>query len=71
MTPRIGVSFMAPGDTMFNTNNFSADFGFDLNTPPAVRFRLPPSGDATRFILPANKALQPRRAGRDQRLLHQ
>jgi len=48
------------GDTMLNTNNFSADFGMDLNNaaggaviPP------PPSGDTHALHLTANKALNP------------
>jgi len=47
------------GDTMFNTNNFSADFGFDLNS--AAGGAIPPStnGDPHALFLTCNKALNP------------
>jgi len=48
------------GDTMFNTNNFSADFGMDLNAAAGgIVIPPPPSGDAHALHLTANKANNP------------
>ncbi len=47
------------GDTMFNTNNFSADFGFDLNSAAGGPIPPPPSGDTHALHLTCNKNLTP------------
>jgi hypothetical protein len=47
------------GDTMLNTNNFSADFGFDLTTAAGGAIPPPPSGDPHALHLTANKNLDP------------
>jgi hypothetical protein len=48
------------GDTMLNTNNFSADFGMDLNNAAGgIVVEPPPNGDPHALHLTANKALDP------------
>jgi hypothetical protein len=48
------------GDTMLNTNNFSADFGMDLNNAAGgIVIPAPPGGDAHALHLTANKQLNP------------
>ena len=45
------------GDTMFNTNNFSADFGMDLTAAAGgIVIPPPPSGDSHALHLTCNKA---------------
>lgn len=45
------------GDTMFNTNNYSADFGIDLSTVPGGPIAPPPDGDPHALHLTCNKAI--------------
>jgi hypothetical protein len=48
------------GDTMFNTNNFSADFGMDLNNAAGgIIIPPPPGGDPHALHLTANKSQNP------------
>jgi hypothetical protein len=48
------------GDTMFNTNNFSADFGMDLNNAAgSIVIPPPPGGDPHALHLTANKTQNP------------
>ena len=47
------------GDTMLNTNNFSADFGFDLNSAAGGAIPPPPTGDSHVLHLTCNKNLDP------------
>jgi hypothetical protein len=48
------------GDTMLNTNNFSADFGMDLNTAAGgIPIPPPPGGQTHALHLTCNKALNP------------
>ena len=47
------------GDTMDNTNNYSADFGFDLNNAQGGAIPPPPSGDNHALHLTVNKNLDP------------
>lgn len=47
------------GETMFNTNNYTATFGLDLSTAPGGAIPPPPSGDPHALYLTCDKALNP------------
>ncbi len=45
------------GDTMFNTNNFNADFALDLSSAPGGPIAPPPGGNTNALHLTCNKLL--------------